>query len=475
MNAPPAAVEQQVADASGAVPAQAPTTAPSGPIAIPDLRKRLNAIIPPDLNGRMSEAALKAKIDQACPTCPAVYKLKYLDAELKRLAPAEAERVRLAHERYKTEIDAETKMWEAETRQSEKREEHTIRRQERKEDRADQNWDLLTDPTNNQQYYVRKGHPETAIGLDGQPYKPGGAQRLGGGIETASGSRQKDINAETARLDNEFAASHPEATPADKAKAHTENALTAQKKWTDATTSNKRSSPTNMVMRKLMDENPDWGSEDILRAANRITAQQAIERRYGGGQGANQMAALNTVADHLKLMQQYARELRTGDTPFTEIPRLNQIIQFAAKERGLPEVTNFNVARDIMADEVVRLLTSTGGTEADRQGMQSRLAPMMSEYQQSGSLTAFERFVAGRFKGLEQGYARNDPVRTKDFRENLLTPEARELFVKHGEGAMSGAGPTQAAPVGPQEGQTATNPQTGAKLIYRGGRWVPLQ
>jgi hypothetical protein len=73
----------------------------------------------------MSEAALKAKIDQACPTCPAVYKLKYLDSELKRLAPMEAERVRAAHDQYKTQIDAETKMWEEE-----------VKRQDKTQDRA---------------------------------------------------------------------------------------------------------------------------------------------------------------------------------------------------------------------------------------------------------------------------------------------------------------------------------------------------
>jgi hypothetical protein len=180
-----------------------------------------------------------------------------------------------------------------------------------------------------------------------------------------------------------------------------------------------------------------------LRESSKIIAQQTTDRNFAGGTGATQMRSLNTVADHLKLMQEYSKALRDGSMPFTDIPRLNQIIQFLAKERGMPEVTNFNVARDIMADEVVRLLTSTGGTEADRAGMQSRLAAAMSEYQQTGALTAFEKFTAGRFKGLEQGYARNDPERIKDFRDNMMTPEARAIFTK-GEGA--GAAETAGGP-----------------------------
>src|SRR5260370_39714260 len=147
------------------------------------------------------------------------------------------------------------------------------------------------------------------------------------------------------------------------------------------------------------------------------------------------MRSLNTVADHLKLMREYADALQTGD-----IPRVNMIQQRFSTELGWPEVTTFNVARDIMADEVVRLLTSTGGTEADRAGMQSRFAAAASPAQMVGALEAAERFVAGRFKGLEQGYARNDPARRKEFEGEMLTPEARELFVKHGTGA-GGAAP----------------------------------
>jgi hypothetical protein len=271
------------------------------------------------------------------------------------------------------------------------------------------------------------------------------AQRLGGGgASSLSGDRARDLVTETKRLDDEFREANPNAGKAEIDAAHYNNRLKAEQRLAQAKTSETRSSLANIAMRKLRDEHPEWDGKDLLRESSKIIAQQAIDRRYAGGQGANQMTSLNTVADHLKLMQEYSEALRKGDTPFTEIPRLNQLIQRIAVERGLPEVTNFNVARDIMADEVVRLLTSTGGTEADRAGMQSRLSAMMSEYQQTGSLTAFERFVAGRFKGLEQGYARNDPERVKDFRENLLTPEARAIFTRHG-GVESGGAPQPGA------------------------------
>jgi Lysozyme like domain len=310
------------------------------------------------------------------------------------------------------------------------------------------NWDLMTDDSNGQQYYVQRGHPETAKDAKtGKPYTIGGGVRKGGeggAGGSASAGREADVAKEIKRLDDQYATDHPGATTSDKSAAHFKNREAAEKSMTAAKTSGSRASPTNIVMRKLIDEHPEWGGEDYLRAANKITAQQSIERRYGGGMGATQMTQLNTVADHLKLMREYAGALRNGDTPFTEIPRLNQVIQALAKERGLPEVTNFNIARDIMADEVVRLLTSTGGTEQDRIGMQANLKAMMSSYQQDGSLEAFEKFTAGRFKGLEQGYSRNDPQRIADFRNTMMTPEARDIFLKYEQAG----GTTQSGPGG---------------------------
>lgn len=373
-------------------------------------------------HGRSTIDELAARIQQTIPNASNYAKGQALLGLQKLLGPEEQERVRaLAAERSAERADDRA------DRRSADQDRRTAARE------ADKNWDLLTDPTSGQQYWVQKGKPKSAVDLSGQPYKPGGAARVsGGGTGSASAGREADISKEIVRRDAEWDAAHPGASNSDKSKAHFDNRKAAEKELTAAKTSETRSTLANIAMRKLRDEHPEWDGKDLLRESSKIIAQQATDRNFAGGSGATQMRSLNTVADHLKLMSEYSEALRNGTMPFTEIPRLNQIIQFAAKERGMPEVTNFNVARDIMADEVVRLLTSTGGTEADRAGMQGRLAAAMSEYQQTGALTAFERFTAGRFKGLEQGYTRNDPERTKDFRENMLTPEARQIFTKHG-------------------------------------------
>lgn len=49
------------------------------------------------------------------------------------------------------------------------------------------------------------------------------------------------------------------------------------------------------------------------------------------------------------------------------------------------------------------------------------------------------------------------------------TPTYRDNNPRHSTGRSGSKG----APGGVREGQTATNPQTGAKVVYRGGKWVP--
>ena len=276
-----------------------------------------------------------------------------------------------------------------------------------------------------------------------------GARKLGSGAgaTTASAGREKDIEGEIARLDAEYASANPNATKAEKDKAHFANRQAAEKGIASATTKEARS-PGGMFMRKFLADHQDATPQEISRAAAGYTRDQAIERNFAGGTGANQMRSLNTVADHLKLMREYASALSVSD-----IPRANAVFQSLMTNLGHPEVTNFEAGRDIFADEVVRLLTSTGGTEADRAGMQSRFRAAASPDQMAGVLDVAERFVAGRFKGLEQGYARNDAARRREFEQEMLTPEAREIFTKHGTGAggaTTGPQPTQdAVPVPP--------------------------
>ncbi len=167
---------------------------------------------------------------------------------------------------------------------------------------------------------------------------------------------------------------------------------------------------------------------DAPENALKFKRLQTVESAFGKGQQANNMISLNTVADHLALMREYADALNNND-----IPAANAVLNRLNKEAGYSNVTNFDTARDIMADEVVRLLTSTGGTEADRAGMQQRFASSGSPAQIVGALDVAQNFVIGRFNALQQQYAGNDKKRQDFFQNDMMTAQAKRMFAQHGQ------------------------------------------
>jgi muramidase (phage lysozyme) len=217
-----------------------------------------------------------------------------------------------------------------------------------------------------------------------------------------------------------------------------------------------RSAPA-MFMQQFKKENPQATSSELADAMGEYRRVQSLEGGFASGVLGRQVVSLNTVADHLSLAREYFAALNNG-----QIPRANQIANRIAVELGKPEVTNFRAGRDIMADEVVRLLTTTGGTEADREGMQSRLADFFSPEQGKGVLQVLDRFVAGRFNALQQQYAQGDPKRQEYFRNNLLTDKSRQIFGDVG-GSGDAGGADYSAPGRPKPGTVEDG------FVFQGG------
>lgn len=164
-----------------------------------------------------------------------------------------------------------------------------------------------------------------------------------------------------------------------------------------------------------------------------VRRMTSVESAFGSGMAGRNLVSLNTVAAHLTLLREYAEALKNHD-----LPAANQIINRMSTQAGMPEVIQFALARTIAADEVVRLLTTTGGTVEDRAGLQRLLSEYGSPAQIFGAIDTAGQFVKERLGPLEQQYARNDPARRQEFEQNMLTPEARQLFLSQRSGGGGG-------------------------------------
>lgn len=187
--------------------------------------------------------------------------------------------------------------------------------------------------------------------------------------------------------------------------------------------------PNAMIFQMIQKEHPGWDAEKLSNEYDRVVVRnQSIERAFGGGVTSRNVVSLNTLADHLPLMREYVDALNNG-----QFPRANAIINSIWTGTGHPEVTNAEVGRVILSDEVVRLMTQSGGAESDRQGMQETINLSRSPEQLNGALDALENFITGRYGPLEQQYSSGDASRKQFFEDNIMTPEARTLFKEHKE------------------------------------------
>lgn len=178
-------------------------------------------------------------------------------------------------------------------------------------------------------------------------------------------------------------------------------------------------------------------SQNITFAADK-QRQAALDKAIASPVVQRNILSLNTVADHLGLLREYAEALQNNDTP-----RVNQLLNRLRQETGHPEINNYQLAATIAGDEIVRLLTTTGGTEADRQDIQQRFSQIGSPAQLIGAIDTASNYVRSRFGPLETMYAQGATTdqlrqdRIKEFEDVVLTPEARALW-KGGEISPSG-------------------------------------
>lgn len=87
--------------------------------------------------------------------------------------------------------------------------------------------------------------------------------------------------------------------------------------------------------------------------------------------------------------------------------------------------TNFNAAKQIVADEVVKAIIGGGGGVGDRDKAQSIITSASSPGQLAGAIKTVKTLMAGQLHGLRLQY--KNSVGLDDFETHLSPGAAREL------------------------------------------------
>jgi hypothetical protein len=154
------------------------------------------------------------------------------------------------------------------------------------------------------------------------------------------------------------------------------------------------------IMARVMEINPQYSAADFA------TGQTALKAFTSGKQG-NSVRSFNVAISHLDTLDKLSDALGNND-----VKAVNSIANAFATQTGNPAPTNFNAAKKIVADEIVKAIVGSGGGVADREEAASTVSAANSPEQLKGVINTYKELMRGQLGGLrlqyEQSTGRND-------------------------------------------------------------------
>lgn len=154
--------------------------------------------------------------------------------------------------------------------------------------------------------------------------------------------------------------------------------------------------------------------------AKTFATQQTGEKAFTSGKLGQTVRSLNVATDHLDALDGMGKALKNGD-----MRAFNSVAQRIASETGNPAPTNFDAAKKIVADEVVKAVVGSGGGVSDREEAAKAFDKVSSPEQLAGAIATAKRLMKGQLNGLKQQYKAS--TGKDDFEDRFLTGEAKGI------------------------------------------------
>ena len=182
----------------------------------------------------------------------------------------------------------------------------------------------------------------------------------------------------------------------------------------------------------------------VVQGKQDVAAQAATVKDFASGEASRKVRANNTALNHLETMDKLAGDLANND-----IRIVNAASNAFAKATGSSPPANFDAAKQIVANEVMKAVVANGGTGAEREEAGNNIKSSNSPKQLRDVLNTYRDLLGGQLSSLQLQYETGSG--RKDF-ENKLTPAARDV-VKKANPAPAPA----AAPAATKSGATVSN------------------
>ena len=164
------------------------------------------------------------------------------------------------------------------------------------------------------------------------------------------------------------------------------------------------------VMGRVGEMNPSFNG------ATFANTKKAVSDFNTGKQG-NTVRSLNVATSHLDTLGTLADALDNGN-----VKLLNTATNAWKTQTGNAAPTNFEGAKKIVADEVVKAVVGSGGGVADREEAARTIAAANSPAQLKGVINTYKDLMHGQLNGLKQQYETSTGL--KDF-DKYLSPSMK--------------------------------------------------
>lgn len=172
---------------------------------------------------------------------------------------------------------------------------------------------------------------------------------------------------------------------------------------------------------------PSYNSADY-------STMKGVERAFTVGMEGRKVRSFNVALEHIETLDGLAAALKNGN-----VQKFNQVAQVLAEQTGKPAPTDFNAAKQIVADETIAALVAGGGALADREEAARVWSNLKSPDQLAGVSRVMKELMGGQLKGLHQQYKSGGG--TKDFAGFLTAAGKKASGMQEKPKTPAAAGP----------------------------------
>ncbi len=167
------------------------------------------------------------------------------------------------------------------------------------------------------------------------------------------------------------------------------------------------------IMARVQELNPNYDAKDFKTMAR-------SEGAFAVGPEAKGVRSFNVAISHLGTLESLIGALENKDTQ-----AINKFGNFIAAQTGATAPVEFNAAKKIVSDEIVKSIIGSGGGVSDREEAAKTIDAANSPAQLRGVIKNYNELMKGQLEGLRDQYART--TGKDDFDEKFLTQAARDV------------------------------------------------